>query len=180
MEDVIAIVLGSTALVGAIIAGIAAKSSRDQVALAKKQVQNSQRPVLVPVHGNVHVPFRGGTIHAHAPHHVENPTDRPDLPPYSALFLAVENIGAGPALDVRGEARAPRGTGQTDHSVGGIGAGQMNVVEFVSETESLGFTGNDSQVSFVISYEDVTGQSYTTTADFRIGPHAYRTRHRAR
>lgn len=173
----IAIVLASTALVGAIIAGITAKSSRDQVALAKKQVQNAQRPVLMPVHGNVLVPFRGGTIHAHAPHHVENPADRSDLPPYSALFLALENIGAGPALNVRGEARAPRGTGQTDHSLAGIGVGQMNVVEFVSHDQSLGFTGSDAEVRFEVSYEDVTGESYLTTADFQIGPHAYRTWH---
>jgi hypothetical protein len=79
--------------VAAAIAGVSARSSRHQVRLLREQVQNAHRPVLVPVHRNIKVPFRRGEVHAHLPHHVENPPDRDDPPPYSAVFLLVENIG---------------------------------------------------------------------------------------
>jgi hypothetical protein len=170
------VVLALAAVAGTIIALVSAYTTRQQVALAGKQAQNAHRPVLVPVHGNIHVPFRGGTIHAHSPHQVENPTDRDDLPPYSAVFLPVANIGAGPALDVQGEYKGPRGTGATDFAVGGIGVGTTDVVQFVSKQASLGFTGDDEGVNFELRYEDVMGQVYKTSIHFHIGSNAYRSR----
>lgn len=41
----------------------------------------------------------------------KNPTDRQDLPPYSAVFLPVENAGLGSALNIRGQFTGPRGSG---------------------------------------------------------------------
>jgi hypothetical protein len=173
--DVVALVV---AFVGVSIAAWSAYSTRQQVKLARTQVSNQHRPVLVPVHGNFRVTFRGGEIHAHGPHHVENPPARDDLPPYSAIFLPVQNIGAGPALDVRGEFRGPRGTGRTDYHTGGVGKGQQEVVQFVSKTASLGFTGDDLELIFFLTYEDVTGQRYETAIRYDIGGNAYEVVHK--
>jgi hypothetical protein len=172
--EVVAVVV---AVVGTGIAAWSAVSSRQQVKLARTKVQNAHMPVLVPLHGNFKVSFRGGEIHASGPHHVENPPDRDDLPSYSAVFLAVENIGTGPALNVQGKYRGPRGEGETDYHTGGIGAGEQEVVQFVSSTSSLGFTGNDRDVQFTITYEDVTGKDYVTSIRFHIGGNAYEVHH---
>lgn len=155
----------------------AARSSQEQVKLAETQVQNAHRPVLVPVHGNFKVPFRGGEIHAHAPDHVENPVDRDDLPRYSAVMLPVENIGSGPALNVHGWCRAPRGEGWTQYHTGGIAAGGQDVVTFESDEQSLGFTGDDHGLEFEVQYEDVTGKPYRTLMHFTIGGNAYEVEH---
>jgi hypothetical protein len=154
-----------------------ALSSREQVRLARAQVQNAHRPVLVPVHGNIKVPFRGGEIHAHSPHHVENPPDREDLPGYSALMLPVENIGAGPALSVQGSCQTPRGQGFTEHHTGGIAVGGRDVVTFESDKDSLGYTGNDHALEFGVEYEDVTGKWYRTLIHYTIGGNAYEVEH---
>ena len=161
-------------LLGVYVAAIAAVMANR---VARRQMEFARRPVLVPLHGNYRVTFRGGEIHAGAPHQSENPPDRDDLPRYSAVFLAVQNIGAGAALNVRGEVRAPRGRGVTDYHTGGIGVDQQEVVQFVSSTSSLAFTGDDSGVVFTVDYEDVAGKPYATRIRFDIGSNAYEVVH---
>jgi hypothetical protein len=82
-----------------------------QAEAAKTQVEAAHRPVVVPFQKSAeNVTFRGGQTSAGSgPQISENPPDRPDLPRYSAAFLPVENVGMGPALNVRGDSRRHAG-----------------------------------------------------------------------
>jgi hypothetical protein len=141
------------------------------------QVEAAHRPVLVPYQkAAAKLRFRGGEIAAGSgPHIVENPPDRPDLPRYSAAFLAVENVGMGPALTVHGTFVGPRGTGHARFATEAIQAGAGGVVAFENwDGDSLGYTGNDATVSAVVEYSDVGGRLYRTSITFDIGSNAYR------
>jgi hypothetical protein len=143
-------------------------------ALAVATVSLAHRPVLVPMQRQREVRFRGGAISAVQPHVVENPRDREDLPRFSAVFLSIENVGMGPALNVRGDFRGPRGSGSVRYPAEGIGAGGEGVVAFESWQESLSFTGDDVSVEAVMLYDDVAGLTYRTRLEFVIGDNAFR------
>jgi hypothetical protein len=121
------------------------------------------------------VVFRGGQIPAGGgPHVTENPPERPDLPRYSAAFLPVENVGTGPALNVRGSLAGPHREGITRFPIEAIGVCKRGVVAFENWTgNSLGYTGNDAAVSAVVDYDDVAGQTYRTRVTFDVGNNAY-------
>ncbi len=104
----------------------------------------------------------------------ENDPDRQDLPRYSAIFLPVENVGVGPALNVGGEFTGPHGKGTTRFPTEAVAVGARGVVTFENwDGESLSFTGNDSSVSATIEYEDVAGRKHTTNIVFDVGHNAY-------
>lgn len=154
-----------------------AQSADRQAALTRTQVERAHRPVLVPIQMSAdEVRFRGGTIPVGGgPHIVENPTDRPDLPRYSAAFLPIVNVGMGPALSVRGEFNGPRGSGSVRFPNEGVAAGARAVVAFETWTgESLGYTGDDVSVSALVEYDDVAGRAYRTRVTFDVGSNAYR------
>jgi hypothetical protein len=130
--------------------GLGIRSAR---ADARRQVAASYRPVLVPFQlSGEQLRFRGGTIDAfRGPQISENPTDRTDLPTYSAAFLPVMNVGTGPALNARGTFTGPRGTGNTEDPTEAIAAGERGVVAFENTSgPSLQYTGNDASVSAVL------------------------------
>jgi hypothetical protein len=85
-----------------------------QLDVARRQLSASSRPAIVPFQEAAQdVAFRGGQVLAGAgPHIEENAPERSDLPQYRAAFLAVKNVGVGPALSVRGTFQAPRGRGE--------------------------------------------------------------------
>lgn len=148
-----------------------------EIELSRREVEEAHRPVLVPYQkAGQGVVFRGGVIGSGAgPEASENPTDRPDMPRHSVAFLPVENVGMGPALNIRGEFTGPHGTGTTHFPTEAIAIGARGVVAFETWTgESLVYTGNDSSVSAVIDYDDVAGRTYRTTIVFDVGSNAYR------
>lgn len=154
-----------------------AQAADRQATLSSIQVDRAHRPVLVPLQrSSENLNFRGGEIFiGGGPHISENPPDRPDLPRYSAALLAIENVGMGPALNVRGEFTAPRGAGAVRHPTEGVAVGDRAVVAFETWAgDSLGFTGNDVEVSAVLEYDDVAGRTYRTRVAFDIGNNAYR------
>ncbi len=143
----------------------------------QREVEEAHRPVLVPFQKSAEgVTFRGGLIGAGGgPQISENAADRQDLPPYSAAFLPVENVGMGPALTIRGQFTGPRGSGTVRFPTEAIAVGARGVVAFENwDGESLSFTGNDSSVSAVVEYDDVAGRTYRTNVVFDIGHNAYR------
>jgi hypothetical protein len=154
-----------------------AQAADRQLTLARTQVERAHRPVLVPlqVSGEA-VSFRGGIIPAGSgPHITENPADREDLPRYSAAFLPVLNVGMGPALNVRGQFNGPRGSGSVRFPIEGVAVGARTAVAFETWTgESLGYTGNDREVSAVLEYDDVASRTYRTRVTFDVGSNAYR------
>jgi hypothetical protein len=151
-----------------------ADAAKAELDLTYQQTQRAHRPVLVPFQRAEDVKFRGGTIPARAPHVVENPPDRQDLPPYSALFLPLENIGMGPALNVRGTFAGPYGNGEVPFPTEGVAAGQLGIVTFQSRAgESLAYTADHTTLTMRLLYEDVGGLEYTTDVEFAIGSNAY-------
>jgi hypothetical protein len=146
-----------------------------EVALSRKEVEEAHRPVLVPFQrSGTAIKFRGGEIPAGRPHVTENDPDRQDLPRYSAAFLPVENVGVGPALNVRGEFTGPRGTGTARFPTEAIAAGAHGVVMFENwDGDSVSFTGNDPPVTAVVDYDDVAGRTFRTTVVFDAGHNAY-------
>lgn len=148
-----------------------------QLAAAHRQLGASYRPVIVPFQQSAEgVKFRGGLIPAGGgPRIEENPTDRSDLPPYSAAFLPVRNVGVGPALNVRGTFKGPHASGAARFPTEAIEAGALGVVAFENRNgTSLGYSGNDSSVAAVVEYDDVGGRTYRTNVTFDIGQNAYR------
>lgn len=153
-----------------------ARAAEQQAAAARLQVERAHRPVIVPLQRSAEkVRFRGGEIAlGTGPTVSENPPERDDLPRYSAAFLPIENVGMGPALNVRGEFKAPRGSAGVRFPTEGIAAGSRHVIAFETWTgESISFTGDDSGVSAVIKYDDVAGRAYRTEVFYDIGSNAY-------
>lgn len=153
-----------------------AQAAERQAMLGRTQVERAHRPVLVPLQMGEQVKFRGGMIETGSgPQITENPPDRADLPQYSAAFVAVVNVGMGPALNVRGDFSGPRGTASVGFPTEGVAVGARAVVAFETWTgESVGYTGSDVEVSAVIEYDDVAGMTYGTRVIFDIGNNAYR------
>jgi hypothetical protein len=153
------------------------EQTQREIALSRREVEEAHRPVLVPFQrSDTAIKFRGGEIPAGGgPTTSENPADRQDVPRYSVAFLPVENVGMGPALNVRGEFTAPNGVGITQFPTEAVAIGAHGVVSFENWTgESLVFTGNAAPVSAVIDYDDVAGRTHRTNIAFDIGHNAYR------
>jgi hypothetical protein len=148
-----------------------------EIELSRREVEEAHRPVLVPFQkAGEGVTYRGGVISgANGPVISENNPARADLPRYSSASLTVENVGVGPALNVRGEFAGPRGKGAAPFPTEAIAVGARGVVVFENrEGESLSFTGDDETVEAVIAYDDVAGQTYRTEIVFDIKNSAYR------
>jgi hypothetical protein len=151
--------------------------TKDEIALSRREVEEAHRPVLVPFQkSGDRLTFRGGEIFAGGgPQVSENDPERQDLPRYSAVFLPVENVGTGPALNVRGEFTGPHGAGTTRFPTEAVAVGARGVVTFENwDGDSLAFTGNDSTVTAAIDYDDVAGRTHRTNVVFDIGHNAYR------
>jgi hypothetical protein len=173
----ITLVLAIVAIIGLVFTARSLKQTQSEIDLSRKEVEEAHRPVLVPFQrSGTAITFRGGEIPAGTgPRVSENPADRQDLPRFSAAFLPVENVGVGPALNVRGEFTGPHGTGTSRFPTEAVAAGAHGVVTFENwDGDSLSFTGNDPPVTAVVDYDDVAGRTYRTTAVFDIGHNAYR------
>lgn len=172
----LAIVTAVLALATVGLAVITLCGIRSARADARKQLAASYRPVLAPLQRSGEtVTFRGGQILiSTGPLITENPPDRKDLPTYSGAYLPIENVGTGPALNVRGTYTGPHGEGRTRFPTEAIAAGARGVVAFENwDGPSLGYTGNDQTVSAVIDYDDVAGGTYRSHIAFDIGNNAY-------
>ena len=151
--------------------------TQDEITLSRREVEEAHRPVLVPFQrSGTAIKFRGGEIPAGGgPHVSENDPARHDLPAYSAAFLPVENVGVGPALNVRGEFTGPRGVGITLFPTEAVAAGAHGIVTFENwDGASVSFTGNDPPLTATVEYDDVAGRTYRTTVVFDAGHNAYR------
>jgi hypothetical protein len=145
-----------------------------QVEISTIQTERAHRPVVVPVQRAEQVLFRGGGFLANQPHLIENDPNRSDLPRYSAVHVPVENVGMGPALNLRGTYLGPRGSGHVMSPTEGLAAGRVGVVSFESWADSLAWTGNHDAWTAELLYDDVAGTTYTTEIVFEIGNNAFR------
>ncbi len=170
MEVLVGIGTLALAVVTAWLAYVTHRLSRhasEQVTVARDQMERSHRPVIVPASSKAELAFRIGTMSDAG----AGPTMHGDK-----LVVPVENVGMGPAMNVRGECSALAGgstwgTGLVLHPVEGIAAGAANAVTFVPRDGDM---SQMPEVAIRLIYEDVSGQSYWTAMHFNRSAQGYR------
>ena len=162
-------VVGIGTLALAVMTGALAVVAWQSLVAQRVQTERAYRPVIVPLSSRRTVEFRSGTINE-APAGPAMHDDR--------LVIAVENVGMGPALNVRGlvelgGAGSAVGWGRTLHAVEGIAAGTANAVVFWKDE---GVLTPQVEVQARLAYEDVAGVTYWTDIDYNVSTHAYHSR----
>jgi hypothetical protein len=137
--------------------------------LQQTQTERAHRPVLVPASGVSEIHFRHGRTASKEP--MKLGSDKVALP--------IQNIGMGPALNVRGLADAGGssaiwGTGRTLHAIEGVAAGQANAAVFTQDADGL----FDLQMELWVRllYEDVAGMTYWTDLHYNSSTKGYAAR----
>ncbi len=118
-------------------------------------VQQSFRPIVVSDTISPKVVYRGGVISDAAAGPVLHK---------GQLIVPIQNIGAGPALNIRGGAETRDdeivlGGGWTTHPVEGLGVGHSNAVVFAPQINDL---RPRRELVLRLLYEDLAGLSYAT------------------
>lgn len=118
-------------------------------------VRQSYRPVVVPDTTSRQVVYRGGVISEAAA--------GPALHK-GQLIVPIQNIGAGPALNLRGGAEtgdsgAVFGGGWTTHPIEGLGAGHSNAAVFAPQANDLRPL---KELVLRLLYEDLAGLTHAT------------------
>ncbi len=139
-----------------VLAGIAWRTLR----VTQFIVRQSYRPVVVSDTTSQQVVYRGGVISEAAAGPALHKGE---------LIVPIQNIGAGPALDIRGGAEtrdkgAVFGSGWTTHPVEGLSAGHSNAIVFEPLTDDL---RPRSELVLRLLYEDIAGLSYATDLHYR-------------
>ena len=91
-------------------------------------------------------------------------------------MVPFENVGMGPAINVRGECAALAGgstwgSGLVLHPLEGVAAGAANAVTFVPREGDI---SQLPEVAIRLIYEDVAGASYWTAMHFNRSAQGYR------
>ena len=123
--------------------------------LTRVSVERSHRPVVVPATSSSEVVSRLGRV-LEASAGMTMHEDR--------LVLPIENVGAGPAINIRGGAEAVgggiiTGSGRVLHPVEGLSPGQANAVVFEAQTGSL---EPKLEIIMRLLYEDIAGVLHAT------------------
>ncbi|MGA9284037.1 MAG: hypothetical protein WBV85_01205 [Solirubrobacteraceae bacterium] len=134
--------------------------ARRTLGVTQFSVRQSFRPIVVSDTISRKVVYRGGVIHDAAA--------GPALH-YGQLVVPIQNIGAGPALNIRGGAETRDdevvlGGGWTTHSVEGLGVGHSNAVVFAPQIKDLRPRG---ELVLRLLYEDLAGLSYATDLHYQ-------------
>jgi len=162
--------LAAVTLAAVIVAAIALRQTRADIALSRKEVEETHRPVVVPVL----VTPAPATASVSASRHTL-PT-RPSVVEPGVLAVPVENIGSGPALDIVARAelllidgtRAGHGGEPTSIGTLALGSSALTHIEIHTArwTEGACF-------ALTLTYADVAGKRWTTTARYFGDPLRY-------
>ncbi|HEV2944278.1 MAG TPA: hypothetical protein VGX26_04100 [Solirubrobacteraceae bacterium] len=135
------------------------EQTQREIELSRSEVEEAHRPVLVPVVDSTSYMDLGADGAGRE--------RRPQLEPGGHLFVPVENIGSGPALNVEAsvsgtsvpeEARTEH---QTSARVAGLGEGR-----FLALLVELPFWKELWTFTLTIEYSDVAGKGWRTNALF--------------
>jgi hypothetical protein len=135
------------------------EQTQREIELSRSEVEEAHRPVVVPIVDSTAYMDLGADGAGRE--------RRPQLEPGGRLFLPVENIGSGPALNVEasvaGESIADeaRTEHQTSARVAGLGEGHFRALLI-----DLPFWKELWTFTLTIEYSDVAGKSWRTTALF--------------
>lgn len=131
----------------------------EDVELSRRQVEEAHRPVVVPI---------VDTTRKLRPDRTDSPTVGPQLMANATLWVPVENIGPGPALDIQisiellsGVAGAQTQRETAAGAIAGLGADRLLPVEIHGYPQA-GITS----FRVTIVYSDVAGKYWQTTAEY--------------
>ncbi len=135
------------------------EQTQREIELSRSEVEEAHRPVLVPVVDSTSYMDLGADG--------ANRERRPQLEPGGLLFVPVENIGSGPALNVEASVSGvsipddARTEHQTSARLAGLGEGHFRafLIELPFWKELWSFT-------LTIDYSDVAGKGWRTVALF--------------
>jgi len=137
----------------------ALKQTREEIGLSRQEVEEAHRPVLVPVLDNTRqMTLPDGRIGPAEP-----------TAPGNRIFVPVENIGSGPALGVemgltyRADTIAEAHRGEHKMMAPGVGIGHLASLELPLVAAPRG------PFDLRLSYRDVAGKRWVTTARFEVG-----------
>jgi hypothetical protein len=147
--------------VALVIGWLTLRQTRREIALSRREVEEAHRPVLVPVLDRT----RAITLQADGP-----PVPAVPTVPGNRVFVPVENIGSGPALEVemaltlKGFA-VPEGIRDLEGTMNapGIGVGHLTTLELPLAGAVL------APFDLRLTYRDVAGKLWVTRAQFEIG-----------
>jgi hypothetical protein len=135
--------------------------NRDEIALSRREVEEAHRPVVVPLADFRVIEFVG-------------PEGRAVLPAVPAveegrLFVPVENVGTGPALDLEAAVELLNSAGGWSGAAGGEQPGAAMALRSSSrilmEARIHGLTGITG-FRLTLSYRDVAGKKWITRAKY--------------
>lgn len=167
--------LAATTFAAVIVAAIALRQTRTDIALSRKQVEEAHRPVVIPVlvtsapeTAGVRRSVSGsrGSMHDVLPR-------RPVLVEEGLLALPVQNIGSGPALRVEAKIRllepaAAPGGPQKAATATGIGVSEVVRLE-VAFADLVEVPDHE----LAITYEDVAGKEWLTVGSWNANEGRY-------
>ncbi len=162
MSAVVGIGTLALAIATFVLAWIAWRTMR----LTRVSVERSHRPVVVPATSSNEVTSRLGRIREAS----AGMTMHDDH-----LVLPIENVGAGPAINIRGGAEAVgggiiTGSGRTFHPVEGLSAGQSNAVVFDVQKGNL---EPKMEITIRLLYEDIAGVTHATDLRYSASAKAF-------
>jgi hypothetical protein len=145
------------------------KQTKQEIRLSRDEVEQAHRPVLVPVLDNTRAMS------------LPDAQTRPAVPvvPGNRIYVPVENIGAGPALDVEmgitltAQQLPDAYAGEHTIKAPGIGIGHLTTLEqpLAGASSFAGTTAGflSSPFDLRLTYLDVAGKRWLTTARFHVG-----------
>jgi hypothetical protein len=143
--------VGTTALavvtaVSLVVGYLSLRQTRNEIALSRSEVEEAHRPVLVPF---------------------VDPATVPSLNANGLLRIPVQNIGAGPALEISGNfivplTSAPKGTIGTGTAVGVGVAADAWLDRAIPDWQHVFPSGDLVEFALTLSFHDLAGKKWET------------------
>jgi hypothetical protein len=132
------------------------RQTREEVELSRREVEEAHRPVLVPIID---------ATRKMKPDRPDSPSVGPQLMSQGVLWVPLENIGSGPALDIEVSLQltdlAEVSGDRTAGALAGLGADRLLPVAIHDERLT-----KVSDFKITITYEDVAGKKWRTRAGY--------------
>jgi hypothetical protein len=122
------------------------RQTRSEIALSRREVEEAHRPVVVPVADDRDIGRRPA---------------RPQVQNRKELFIPIENIGAGPALDLWAKVKiADSEDPQRQAIIGGLGVNRLLPLWIVLHGHRD--VSSDDTFRLTVTYADLSGKEWVT------------------
>jgi hypothetical protein len=138
------------------------RQTHEEVELSRREVEEAHRPVVVPVID---------ATRKLRPERSDSPPVGPHIMSNGVLWVPIENIGAGPALDVEVSLELPgvvEGQPVVSGAATGLGVDRVLAVEVRSDHLT-----RVSDFAIVVTYGDVAGKRWRTDAGYVASDRRY-------